>query len=199
MQELVRERRYTYDDYCKWDDGKRYELINGAVYAMSSPSRRHQWISGNLHSVFHQFLKGKQCEVYHAPFDVRLNAVPDSETDNESTTGSDSAAGDNDTVVQPDLVIVCDHSKLDDRGCKGAPDLVVEILSPSTASMDKVAKLNKYQEAGVREYWIVDPESNSVLVFTLKDGNYIVHAYGETETVSVSILENCTVDLNEIF
>jgi len=184
---VAEKKRYTYDDYCSWDDDKRWELIDGVPYAMSAPTIRHQEISMNLSREFSIFLRGKKCKVFASPIDVRLNAEK----------------GD-DTVVQPDLIIVCDSSKLEDnKACKGAPDLVVEILSPSTASIDLVIKLNKYQEAGVKEYWIVDPESNTVQVFTLEGSNYIVHAYGlEDEAVDiipVGISEGFEVNLREVF
>ena len=175
-------QHYTYDDYSKWDDDKRYELIDGIPYAMSAPTVRHQRISGELFGQFWNYLKGKQCEVFAAPFDVRLNA------DKED-----------DTVVQPDLVVICDKSKLDEKGCKGAPDLVVEILSPSTASKDKILKLNKYQEVGVKEYWIVDPERNLVDVLTLRDGFYAIKTYGEEDVIPVGILKDCEINLKEVF
>lgn len=176
-------RKYTYDDYAKWDDGNRYELIDGDVYLMSpAPSRVHQRISGNLYLQLATYLKGKTCEVYAAPFDVRLNAD----------------AGD-DTVVQPDLAVFCDPGKLDDRGAKGAPDLVVEILSPSSVRHDQLVKFNKYRAVGVREYWIVNPEARNVLVFQLAEGNYISRSYGEADTVPVSVLDDCRITLADVF
>jgi len=173
---------YTYSDYLKWDDNVRRELIDGKVYSMAAPNRKHQTISRNLFRQLDRFLEDKQCEVYYAPFDVRLN--------------SDTL---DDTVVQPDIVIVCDHSILDDAGCKGAPDIVVEILSPSTADYDRNTKFHKYLQAGIREYWIIDPKTQSLAVHILKDGNYITHAYADKETVSVHVLEGCSINLSEVF
>jgi len=173
--------RYTYADYLQWDDDVRRELIDGVIYLMATPSWRHQKILGKLYLKFGNFLEGKHCEV-SLPLDVRLNF--------------DTL---DDTVVQPDLLIVCDHSKLDDAGIKGVPDMVVEILSPSTARYDKTLKFKTYLRAGIREYWIVDPKSETLAVNILKDGNYITHAYTKEETVPVHVLEGFKIDLSEVF
>ena len=175
-------RRYTYEDYCSWDDDKRWELIDGFPYAMSAPSRKHQEISRNLFSQLHNSLKGNPCEVYFAPFDVRLNADTY-----------------DDTVVQPDILVVCDRDKLDAKGCIGAPDLVIEILSPSTMLHDKIIKFRRYLRAGIREYWIVDPEGNTVTVNILKDGEYVAVPYAGDESIPVHVLEGCVIDLHEVF
>ena len=135
------EARYTYADYMAWEDGERWEIIEGVPYLMSpAPTWVHQGISGELFLQIATFLKGKPCKVYAAPFDVRLFPADDDSDD---------------TVVQPDIVVVCDRSKLDRSGCRGAPDMLVEILSPSTARHDQLVKLQLYKKAGVREYWIV--------------------------------------------
>jgi len=176
------EKRYTYSDYIQWDDDERWELIDGVPYLMSAPNRRHQEISGNLYTQLRNFLKGKPCKVYYAPFDVRLNADT---FDN--------------TVVQPDIVVVCDSSKLDKRGCNGAPDFILEILSPSTARYDRIIKLEAYRRAGVREYWIVDPDTKTVQVCIYKDGLYFVEGYTDADTVLVRVLDGCKIDLSEIF
>jgi Uma2 family endonuclease len=178
-----RQQHYTYEDYYSWDDGKRWELIEGVPYAMApAASDTHQRISSNLHGQLFSFLKGGPCKVFHAAYDVRLNA----------DTGDD-------TVVQPDLVVICDQSKRDERGCKGAPDMVVEILSPSTASYDRVTKFNQYQKAGVREYWIVDPDSRTVAAHILENGRYIISAYGDEGVAPVHVLEGCEIDLADVF
>ena len=173
--------KYTYSDYYSWDDGKRWELIDGVPYEMSpSQTRKHQDVSVALLNQLSNFLKDKPCKVYHSPFDVRLN--PDEEDD---------------TVVQPDIVVVCDRSKLDDKGCKGAPDLVIEILSPSTLRMDRMIKLEKYRQSGVREYWIVDPEARGVEACVLEGGRYYLTSY--TDEAPVNVLPGCVIDLKEVF
>ena len=174
--------RYTYADYVLWDDDVRRELIDGVPYVMAGPNRKHQKILGRLHLLFGNFLKGKTCEVYLSPFDVRLN----SETLD-------------DTVVQPDLMIICDQSILTDACCKGVPDMVIEILSPSTANYDKNLKFKTYLRAGIREYWIVDPKEETLAVNILKDGNYITHAYSNEEIVPVHVLDGFKISLPEVF
>ena len=180
---------YTYADYCTWDDDQRWELIDGIAYAMASPTTAHQDICGMLHLQIGNYLLGKPCKVYFAPFDVRLFANPSDESDETDTT-----------VVQPDLLVVCDRSKLSDgRSCKGAPDLVIEILSPSTASKDRILKLQKYRKAGVRECWIVDPNAHTVRVFLLKDGKFTGRKYGEADSVPVTVLPGLTISLPDVF
>ena len=176
-------QHYTYADYCQWDDGERWELIDGVSYLMSpAPLRTHQGISMELSRQLATFLKGKLCEVYAAPFDVRLNADTD-----------------DDTVVQPDLLIVCDRSKLDDKCCVGAPDMVIEILSPSSGRYDKLVKFQTYQNAGVREYWIVDPDTRTVQACILENGKYVLTMYGDADIAPVHILEGCTINLRDVF
>ena len=182
MEAVRKERRYTYADYLEWDDGNRYELIDGEAYLMASPTYIHQRISMNLAGELFSFLKGKPCRVLSAPFDVRLN--------------SDKA---DDIVVQPDILVVCDKDKLSDKYCAGAPDFVIEILSPSTLGKDRVTKFNAYLNAGVREYWIVDPESKTASVYILENGRYIAHAYDETSSIPVTVLEGCAINLADIF
>jgi len=177
-------RRYTYSDYCTWGDDERWELIDGVPYNMSpAPTNAHQSISMSLSREFGVYLKGKACKVFHAPFDVRLNFDK----------------GD-DTVVQPDLSVICDPKKLENgKGCKGAPDLVIEILSPSTTKRDKMIKFNKYLDAGVREYWIVDGEVGLIEVYTLKDGAYQTAVFGDDGVISVGIFDDLEISLVDIF
>lgn len=181
--------RYTFADVLAWADDERAELIDGEAIMMApAPATAHQLISGELFGQLHSYLKGKKCKVISAPFDVRLF-----EQDGDSPE-------DIDTVVDPDISIVCDPSKLDEHGCKGAPDMVVEILSPSTRRHDRLTKYNLYQRAGVREYWIVDPTDKSVQVFTLEDGRYAAKDFGAVgDKVKVNILEDCVIDLSEVF
>jgi Uma2 family endonuclease len=127
-------------------------------------------------------LKGKPCKVYAAPFSVRLFPAADLSDD---------------TVVEPDIVVVCDSRKLDDRGCNGAPDLIIEILSPSTTRHDKILKFRKYREAGVREYWVLSPEEKNFVVYILKNGEYAASAYDDT--VPVAVLPGCEIDLKTVF
>jgi Uma2 family endonuclease len=176
--------RYTYADYLEWDEAERYEIIDGEAYMMATPSRIHQEISMALSAVLYTCLEGKPCKVYAAPFSVRLFPEKD-ESD--------------DTVVEPDITMICDPSKLDDRGCNGAPDFIVEIISPSTARYDRIVKFNKYREAGVREYWIADPEEKVVSAYVLKNGEYTAVNYDDTAVVPVTILPGCGIDLKTIF
>ncbi|MCL2638731.1 MAG: Uma2 family endonuclease [Oscillospiraceae bacterium] len=184
MEAIRKDKRYTYADYLTWDDDVRYELIDGVPYMMGAPNLRHQEIAGELYGQLRDFLKGKSCKPFIAPVDVRLNH----------------RKGDN-MVVQPDLLVVCDPKKLEDgKSVKGAPDFIIEILSPSNAGHDQIVKLNKYMQAGVREYWIVDPERKTVQVYILKGGIYAAYAYGEeTDSIPVSVLSGCAIDLKEIF
>lgn len=181
--------RYTFADVLMWPDDERAELINGEVFLMApAPSRAHQGISMELSRQFANYLEGKKCKAYHAPFDVRL-------FEQEGNNPEDV-----DTVVEPDITIVCDPSKLDDRGCKGAPDMVVEILAPSTQRHDRLVKLELYQRAGVREYWIVDPDSSTVQVFLQRDGSLQLHeVYDRQGVAKVNVLDGCFIELSKVF
>ena len=179
------ETRYTYSDYMAWEDGERWEIIEGVPYLMSpGPTWVHQGVSGELFLQIANFLKGKPCKVFSAPFDVRLFPVDDDSDD---------------TVVQPDIVVICDRSILDRTGCRGVPDMLVEILSPSTAKHDQLVKLQLYKKAGVREYWIVDPVTKIVSVHTLKNGEYLINVYGDADSVPVRVLEGLSIELTDVF
>ncbi|MCL2249400.1 MAG: Uma2 family endonuclease [Oscillospiraceae bacterium] len=178
-----RDGYYTYADYLTWDDDQRWELIDGKAYLMSAPNYSHQKVSGNFYLQLGNFLKGKKCEVFYAPFDVRLNA--------------DTL---DDTVVQPDLMVVCDKDKLSGgKGVVGAPNLVIEILSPSNPNHDRVTKFKKYCETGVHEFWIVDPVAKTVTANILSDGKYISRIYGATDEIPVQALPGFVVELAEVF
>jgi len=179
---------YTYNDFLSWDEKERAELINGEVVMLGAPTSEHQLISMELSRQLSTFLLGKPCKVFAAPYAVRLNPQNDDRDD---------------TVLEPDLAVVCDASKIESRGCRGAPDMVIEIVSPSSASYDRVVKFRKYQQGKVREYWIVDPETKTVQVCILANDEktlaYRVTIYDDTETVPVSVLPGCEVHLNTIF
>ena len=186
---LPKEERYTLADVLTWDEQERAELIEGALVMMAPPSRIHQKISAELGRQLGNYLEGKRCEVYAAPFAVRLFE----------------RAGDRpedvDTMVEPDLAVVCDPEKLDERGCKGAPDLIVEVLSPSTQRHDRLTKYNLYERAGVREYWIVSPEERTVQVSVLQsDGRYrVVELYTSGDVAKVNVLEGCFLELSKVW
>ena len=184
------DERFTYGQYCQWDDGERWELIDGVPYNMSpAPVRRHQGILMRVSLIVGNFLAGKPCQVYFAPFDVRLPDLSDQDDSDVLT------------VVQPDLVVICDEKKLDDRGCRGAPDLVVEILSPSTSRKDIGVKFSLYERHGVREYWIIHPAEESLMVFTIgEDGKYgRPQGYGRGDLAASTVLEGLELNLEEVF
>jgi len=181
---------FTYGLYLTWDDDQRWELIDGEAHCMSpAPSLTHQRISMNLSGIFSTYLKDKPCRAFAAPFDVRLPDYPE-QADDEI-----------ETVVQPDLVVICDHSKLDEKGCRGAPDLVVEILSPGTAHRDLRKKFEIYERHGVREYWLVQPTDRTVMVFRLtENGTFGRHElYADDEQLPTPLLGDIIVELNEVF
>ena len=173
---------YTYKDYLEWGEDERCELIDGEIYAFSCPLPIHCDIHRELVLIIGNHLKGKSCTMYFSPYDVRLN--------------SDSA---DDTVVQPDILVICDKSKQDKRSYKGAPDLAIEITSPSNAYVDRYIKYHKYLKAGVKEYWIVEPQDRIVNVFVLENGQYNHTPYKENEIVKSTILIDCVIDLKEVF
>lgn len=159
-QPAFKRDHFTYGDYRGWPDDRRWELIEGEVYDMSpAPTRVHQKLVLEIAAQVHGFLRGGPCEVYVAPFDVRLPRA-------------DEADDRVDTVVQPDIAVICDPAKLDDAGCRGAPDWIVEVLSPRTAAKDQRQKRDAYERAGVREYWLVHPTDRVLTVYRLLDGAY---------------------------
>jgi len=178
------EEYYTYADTLEWDESIRAELIYGEIFMMSSPDTAHQIISGEIFAILHNFLKGKTCQAFYAPFGVRLFPKKNLSDD---------------TLVMPDIVVICDKTKIDKRGCNGAPDFIVEILSPSTSRHDRIEKLRLYQKAGVREYWIVDGENRALHTYILENGNYTTAVYDETEEIPVSVLPGCIIPLKEVF
>ncbi|SDF80708.1 Uma2 family endonuclease [Sporolituus thermophilus] len=180
---------YTYADYLSWPKDERWEIIGGVAYNMTpAPSRRHQEISGALFNVLYNYLRDKSCKVYTAPFDVRLPEGNESDAEIKN-------------VVQPDIVVVCDKAKLDDQGCKGAPDFIAEIISAHTARKDVREKFYLYEKAGVKEYWIVHPNDRTVLTFSLgTDGKYgIPEMFGPDDEIPVNVLPGLVIKLNDIF
>ncbi len=160
MLKPSRERKWTYADYCTWPDEERWELIDGVAYAMvPGLARLHQEIVSDLHFLLRKCLEGRPCHVYPAPLDVRLPEMGEADERVE-------------TVVQPDISVFCSETHLDRQGAKGPPDLVVEILSPSTSGKDTIVKRALYQRHGVPEYWIVDPEGRVIYQFVLEAGRY---------------------------
>ena len=157
---LRTEKHYTYADYLQWPDDTRYELIDGEAFRMApTPLIEHQEIAGEVYCQLANQLDGQPCRPYIAPVDVRLPR-------------KDEADAAIDTVVQPDVLVVCDPHKIDRRGVRGAPDWVLEVLSPSTAAHDQIAKRRTYERAGVREYWLVHPGDRTLTVYVLENGQY---------------------------
>ncbi|MBA4493767.1 Uma2 family endonuclease [Paenactinomyces guangxiensis] len=180
--------KYSYDDYLKWNDDQRWELISGIPYNMApAPSSRHQEILGNIFGLFFNYLKGKTCKAYLAPFEVRL-----SENDSDRETFN---------VVQPDLSIICDRKKIDERGCKGPPDLIVEVLSPGlSAKRDKIYKYDLYENYKVKEYWIVDPYNENIEVYILGVDQFDERqVYARGDQFKVSIFKDLEVNLDDVF
>jgi Uma2 family endonuclease len=183
---LDEDRLFTYADYKSWElkPGERYELIYGIAYAMAGANTYHQSISMEISKQIAVYLDGKPCKVFSAPYDVRLFYQED-ESD--------------DTVVQPDVMIICDKSKLGKEGCHGAPDFVVEILSPSNTAIEMGRKFDLYLRAGVREYWVIEPENKGVKAYNFKDNQISVRNYRSSDTASVDIIPGLNVVLEKVF
>ena len=176
---LKAEQYYTYEEWLEIDDGNRYELLDGTLYMMASPTPQHQAISMEMGRQISNFLVGKPCRAY-AALDVRLHKEKD-------------------TVFEPDISVICDSSKISKKGCEGAPDLVVEILSPSTSRYDRFTKFHEYRRAGVLEYWLVDPEDKIVTIHRFKNGECDTKVYSDADTAPVQTLPGCEVDLSLVF
>ena len=195
------DHKFTYKEYSTWPEDERWELIDGTAYNMSTaPTSRHQEISGELYFQIKLFLKKHNCKTFSAPFDVLLPIFP---IKNENEI---------DTIVQPDISVICDPSKIIEKGCLGAPDLIVEILSPSTSKKDLNEKFQLYEKHGVNEYWIVDPGNKYIQVFHLQREGKDTEKYDEgtlvppanwredKKTIAESVvLEGFTVDVKELF
>jgi Uma2 family endonuclease len=180
------ERRFTYADYKAWKlkEGERFELVEGTAYAMAAPNDFHQAILVELLMQIASYLRGKPCKVRPAPYDVRLFYAED-ESD--------------DTVVQPDISVICDEKKRGPEGCRGAPDLVVDVLSPTDSAEEYFRKFNLYMKAGVREYWRVSPQSKIVLSFVFRDGACTGTAYDSGAALPSAVFDGLSITLHDVF
>lgn len=188
INQLDLNKTYSYADYLLWKVQEKIELFKGKILAMSPASaRNHQKIAGNIHGILFPFFRNRKCELYTAPFDVR---IPKKGTKDEEIL----------TVVQPDLCVICDPEKLDDRGCIGAPDLVIEILSPGNSKKEMDIKFTLYEESGVLEYWIVHPTEKAVWVYVLENGRYITHKpFVEGEDLVSRVFPDLKINTSDIF
>ena len=179
---LARTNTYTEEDYCNLPENVRAELIDGQFYYMASPSRMHQEILSFLHLEIGSYIRSQKgpCKVYPAPFAVKLFSEDDK------------------NVVEPDISVICNPNKLTDRGCTGAPDWITEIVSPSSSSHDYIRKLNLYADAGVREYWIVNPMKETVFVYHLEETRFEATAYTFQDKIKVNIYDDLWIDFTEL-
>jgi Uma2 family endonuclease len=191
LSQLDMNGTYSYADYLTWKFEQAVELIKGHITPMAAPSRRHQGISWQLTLTVGNAFLNKKCNAYAAPFDVRLFDKSKSKKANKDVY----------SVIQPDICIICDEEKLDDSGCQGAPDLVIEILSPGNSKKEMRTKKQLYEENGIREYWVIDPERETVHQFVLGDSDTYAPPiiYVSEEIVYCSIFEELIVPLDKIF
>jgi Uma2 family endonuclease len=177
---LPQKQFYTAEDYWSLPEDVKAELIDGQIYYHAAPSRIHQKISSELNAVIRNYIRSKDgvCDVYAAPFAVTLNK-------------------DKRTIVEPDISVICDRNKLTDKGCTGAPDWIIEIISPGNPGHDLIYKLHLYADAGVREYWIVDPRTQTVLVYYLEQKDFYVKTYTFHDKIKVNIYEDLWIDFQD--
>lgn len=180
--------RYTYEEYLTWSEDERWELLDGVAYNIAAPSRRHQEVSGELFYQIRSYLADKTCRIYTAPFDVRLSEL--GEEDEQITH-----------VVQPDISVICDESKLDEKGCLGSPDLIIEVISPTSISLDYVKKLALYEKYKVKEYWIVHPIDKTIMVFILGDDQQYGKPgiFTEESQLKSRVFADLKIDLKQVF
>ncbi len=179
---LAQETLYTEQDYYNIPENTRAELINGhIIYNQAAPARIHQRILGELYTVINNYIRSKNgpCQVYPAPFAVKLR-------------------DDRNTIVEPDISVICDKNKLTDRGCTGAPDWIIEIVSPSNSSHDYITKLNLYSDAGVREYWIVDPDTKNIFVYHFEKEKFNARPYTFDDKIEVGIYDDLSIDFSTL-
>ncbi|MBD8083183.1 Uma2 family endonuclease [Chryseobacterium caseinilyticum] len=185
-------KTYSYADYLHWKFKERVELIKGKILKMSpAPNLVHQTVSKNINIILHQYLNGKTCQYFYAPADVVLVDMKKSMQENKDIF----------TVVQPDLFVVCDLQKIaDGKKCVGAPDLVIEILSPGNSQKEMDTKFDLYQEAGVSEYWLVYPEERSINIFVLQEGKYIgLKPFSDGQLLTSTLFPDLKVETGEVF
>ena len=189
INQLDLNKTYTYTDYLSWRFMERVELIWGKIRKMTpAPSTKHQKVVGELHIGLRNVLVNNPCQVFLAPFDVRLPIANTRDKREEN-------------VVQPDLCVICDENKIDEKGCKGAPDLIIEVLSPSSSTRDMKDKRQLYQQAGVPEYWVVDPFDGIVHVFIMDEEGIYFNQYPfiAEDIVQSKVISNLEIDLRTIF
>ena len=178
---LPQKKYYTVEDFYNMPEDIRAELINGQIVYMTAPSTQHQIISGELYIAIANYIKSKggKCRVLAAPYSVQL-------------------CKENDTVVEPDISIICDTDKLNERGCLGAPDWIIEIASPSNPRHDYITKLGLYHDAGVRDYWIVDAQSKSIHVYNMEQERLLLNSYSFHDTIKVNIFDDLLIDFSTL-
>ena len=182
-------KQYSFADYLTWPEDERWEIINGEAYMQAAPTPLHQEVLGGIFVQLHNFFGGKDCKVFPAPFCVRLTDII--EVPDEAVN----------IIIEPDITVVCDQSKIDAKGCQGVPDLIVEIISPSSVKRDRFEKFNLYETAGVKEYWLVEPEARLVSAFTLLENKKYgrPEIFAEDGTITVNTFPGLTIDLSLIF
>jgi Uma2 family endonuclease len=183
------QKKYTYADYVTWPEAERWELLAGIPYNMTpAPSTRHQRVQGELFRQIANFLTDKPCEVFSAPFDVRLPRQDEADEEIEN-------------IVQPDIAVICDSSKIDDKGCRGAPDWIIEVISPASSRRDRMVKFYTYERFGVREYWLVTPDDKTIEVFSLGNENTYSRPvfYTEEDAIHSKVLAGLVIDLSDLF
>lgn len=187
MQNLAYEvKKYTYEDLLQMGEEERYEVINGVLYKMESPITLHQQIVGELYVQFYKYLEDKKCKVFISPLDVCLSGIKNPKKEYN--------------VVQPDIMVVCDENKITEKCIKGAPDLIIEVLSKTSRKHDTFIKFNLYQHYGVKEYWIIDTEGETIFQYILNEEKIytLPKIYDITENIKVNVLKNCIISLEKL-
>lgn len=202
IRQLDLSQNYTYADYLTWRFQERVELIRGKVFKMSpAPTEAHQRASSILHGLIWSFLRGQTCQVRHAPYDVRLAISKGLDISSKRRkTARELPDNQIETVVQPDIIVICDPGKIDEKGCVGSPDLVIEILSEGNNRVDVGEKFAIYENAGVPEYWIVHPHEQTITRYQLREGRYIgSKPYAAGEQVESQALPGLVIPVSEVF